>query len=501
MPKILLTADQTMMSEYNGSEFLGFAACFPTMISEWVFKKIFCPPMKRGSDGRSVFANCGTRKIEAVLLASGFTEDDVAVVRPQDIDEMIDDDTKVIGITTNDPLGLGPASTTFSSLLGKETFSAYSFKKLVSNPTIWKNNIKLIVGGPGAWQLEDERIRSKMGINTVVLGEGELEAAQVFKKAVDEESLPNFVHGGVVPLEKIPDIRKPTINGLVEIARGCGRGCKFCNPTMQQFRCRSIDNIVKEARVNLDAGTDILLHAEDVLRYRADGPVPNKEAVLELFRECTKLTKGVYISHFALASALSKPDLIEELADVLELGPNYWYTGQTGIETGSPRIASKELAGKALPFSAKDWPQVVKDAHELLNANYWYPCSTLIFGIPGETQDDVRMTRELIEDIKKYKSLIVPLFFVPIGVLDKEKFFGPDDMGPEHWKLFATCMEHDFKWAPRLASESIKCSGMGLLKGMGLKTVIGTMERKTKKYMKLMKEGENPMKYKGDEIV
>jgi len=494
MPKIILTADQTMMSEYNNNEFLGFAACFPTVISEWLFKKIFCPPIKRGKDGRAPFANCGTRKIEAVLLASGFSEDEVAVVRPQDIDMFIDDETMAIGITTNDPLGLGPASSTFSTLLGKETFSAYSFRKLVSNPLIWKKNIKLIVGGPGAWQLEDERIRAKMGIDTVVLGEGELEAAELFRKAVEGEALPGFVHGGVVPLDKIPNVRNPTINGLVEIARGCGRGCKFCNPTMQEFRCREIPDIIREAKINLDAGKGILLHAEDVLRYKADGPVPNKEAVVELFRECLNLTDKVFISHFALASALSKPELLEELKDMLGLGPKYWYTGQTGIETGSPRIAKMELAGKALPFRAEDWPQIVRDAHGVMNDNYWYPCSTLIFGIPGETQDDVRMTRELVEDVNRYKSLVVPLFFVPIGVLQKERFFGPDDMGPEHWKLLATCMEHDFKWAPRLASDSIGLSGMGMLKGFGLKTIIGTMERKSKKYMKLMKEGENPMK-------
>jgi len=500
MPKIILTADQTMMSEYNNNEFLGFAATFPTVIPEWLFKAVFCPPIKKGNDGRAMFANCGTRKIEALLLVSGFSEDDVAVVRPQDLSRFIDKETKVIGVTSNDPLGLGPASTTFSSLLGKETFSAASFRKLVSNPLIRKYNVKIIVGGPGAWQLEDERIRAKMGIDTVVLSEGELVAVELFRKAVGGEPLPAFVHGGVVPLEKIPKIRKPTINGLVEIARGCGRGCKFCNPTMQQFRCHPVEYIVEEAKVNVDAGKGVLLHAEDVLRYKADGPIPNKEAVIDMFREVLKLTNEVYISHFALASALSKPEMLEELRDMLGLGPKYWYTGQTGIETGSPRLAEKHLKGKALPYKAEDWPILIKAAHELMSENYWFPCSTLIFGMPGENQEDVRQTRELIEDLRKYKSLIVPLFFVPIGVLGQERFFKPNEMEPEYWKLLAACMEHDFEWAPKLAEDSIGLSGMGYLKGFGLKAIINTMENKSKKYITLMKEGINPMKNREEEI-
>lgn len=135
MARVILTSDSTLMSEYNGNEFLGFAACSPALMPEWLYKKILCPPVKSNGSG-AVVANCGTRKIEAALLENGFKEKDVMVVRPQDISRAVTQETRAIGITTNDPLGLGPASTTFSDLIGSRTYSALAFEKLLRSPAI-----------------------------------------------------------------------------------------------------------------------------------------------------------------------------------------------------------------------------------------------------------------------------------------------------------------------------------------------------------------------------
>ena len=173
MSKIVLTADRTLMSEYNKHVFLGFAACAPKFIPGWLYTKIFCPPVEE-ENGRAKYGHCGQRKIEAALLNSGFSEEDVAVVCP-DRDRLscfIDEETKVLGITTQDPLGLGPASTTFSDLGGRETFTSFYFRKLVTDPVVRKHNLKVIVGGSGAWQLTDERIMAKLGVDCVVVGEG-----------------------------------------------------------------------------------------------------------------------------------------------------------------------------------------------------------------------------------------------------------------------------------------------------------------------------------------
>ena len=148
--------------------------------------------------------------------------------------------------------------------------------------------------------------------------------------------MPGVVYGDIVDENEIPLIRGPTIDGIVEIARGCGRGCAFCVPTLQKYRCLPIDHILKEVEVNLKAGRRPLLHAEDVLRYKAKGLEVNEKAVAELFRTVRNYpgVESVAISHFALSSVASAPDLVEEISGILELGKNgNWLGGQTGVET------------------------------------------------------------------------------------------------------------------------------------------------------------------------
>ena len=147
MAKIVLTADRTLMSEYNKNIFLGFAACAPKFIPGWLYTKIFCPPVEE-EDGRAKFGHCGQRKIEAALLTNGFNEEDIAVIRPERLNKVIDQYTKVLCITTHDPLGLGPASSTFSDLGGRESFTSFYFRKLITNPLIRKKNLSLL--GPPA---------------------------------------------------------------------------------------------------------------------------------------------------------------------------------------------------------------------------------------------------------------------------------------------------------------------------------------------------------------
>ncbi len=498
MKRIILTTDKTLASDYNGSEFLGFAACSPTFLPTFLFEKIFCPPLPK-ENGRAKFANCGVRKIEAALLQAGFNKEEVLVIRPQDIKKFLNEKTMAIGITTNDPLGLGPASSTFSSLVEKETYSARCFRELLEKirPYARKYKIKVVVGGPGAWQLEDERLLTKYGIDCLCIGEGEITAVEIFKKIVNNEEIPRIVYGEVVPLEKIPNIVSPTINGLVEIARGCGRGCRFCNPTMLNYRCRELKDILEEVRINASYGLGALLHAEDVLRYKANGVIPREDKVIELFKEVLKIVKvpsKVGISHFTFASALARPNLVKEISELLNVGSKDYpfFSGQVGIETGSPRLAEKYMQGKAKPFDAKEWPSLVREAFKLLAEHNWVPCATLISGLPGEEAEDVVKTIELIEDLKDYKSLIVPLFFVPIGTLRKEKFFLARNMLPEHWQLLAKCIKHNFRWVYTLIDKRPSLRRMNRIKVHAIKLCAKMMERKLRPYLKIMEGGGDP---------
>ena len=235
------------MSEYRGGIFLGFSACVPKgLIPDWLYFSIFSPSVPVNEDGSVKYAPCGTRKIEAALLENGFKREDVIVAHPEHLDKVVGYKTKVVGITETDPLGIGPASSTFKQLFDGEAYMNIKFRELLSHSAIRTYRPRIIVGGPGAWQLEDKEVRGSLGIDCVVVGEGEKEVVPLFERAVNGEALPDIVHGNVAETEEIPLIKEATIDGIVEVARGCGRGCDFCVPTLQRYRCLPIKDILKE---------------------------------------------------------------------------------------------------------------------------------------------------------------------------------------------------------------------------------------------------------------
>jgi radical SAM superfamily enzyme YgiQ (UPF0313 family) len=495
MVKVILTADRTLLSEYNKHVFIGFAACGPKVIPTWLYKRLFCPPVDE-ENGQLKYGHCGQRKLEASLLQHGFTPNDIAVVPPEKIGQMIDGETKVLGITTHDPLGLGPASSTFGDLANKETYTSIFFQKIISTPAIRTHGLKVIVGGAGAWQLADERIMAKYGIDGVLLGEGEITGVEMISKAVHDEPFPRIAQGEVVPLEQIPLIRKPTLNGIIEICRGCGRGCRFCNPTMMNYRCQPIERIVEEVQLNINAGSDgVILHAEDVLRYKTKGFVPDETEVVPLFEEVRKITDHIGFSHFAHASVAANEHLVERISEIIQTGSKVcpFVSAQVGIESGSPRMIAKYMKGKAKPFTPQQWPEMILQSHKILKEHHWVPVNTLIFGLPGEEPDDILKSKELIEDLAEYKSIIIPLFFVPIGNLNAQGFFRVKHMRAEHWMLLAVCLTHTISWMEEMADEYLMSAGMNRLKVWGVKQVVRYADRRLQPYIKIMSEGINPL--------
>lgn len=488
--KIVLTADRTLMSEYNGGIFLGFSACMPRgVIPDKLYFSLFCPSVPVNKDGSAKYAPCGTRKMEAELLKIGYKTNEVIVAHPDHIDRVVGPDTKVVCITANDPLGMGPATSTFRNLFGGESYMQIKFQEILNNPAVKKYKPKIIVGGAGAWQLEEEQVRKSLGIDTVVLGEGEKVVDYLFSPSMLDTAWPGVVNGPVVQEQDIPIIQNGTVDGIIEIARGCGRGCAFCVPTLQVYRCRSIESILKEVDVNLKFKRRPLLHAEDVLRYKARGFDINEEAVRELFDRVYHYpgVKNVAISHFALSSVVSAPDLIRDLSRILDVKPDgLWMSGQCGIETGSPKIIKNLMAGKAKPFTPEEWPKVVEEGFRILSENNWVPVATLIIGLPGEQEEDTQLTIDLVGRLKQYKSLIVPLFMVGEGGLKgKTESFTLDKINRIQSELFLKCWEHNLDWAGTLIKEYY--SG-AVAKGYGTRLVFKYGVTEARKLIKICKE-------------
>ena len=237
--KILLTADRTLMSDYHHNEFVGFGTCAPpNFVPEWFYQILFFPKIKT-KNGIPVAAPYGLRKIEAQLIKEGF---DVLTVDPDHLGKYLDE-AKVLGIHVMDPFGLGPASSTFAAILKKEPYLAKYFRLLLEKPEIRRakrKGLKIIVGGPGVWQFKYRpKFVEEYGIDCIIDGEAEKVVGKIFRMALNGEELPQYYEVNVkeVPsLEEIPNIMAPSINGLIEIGRGCPRGCKFCSVTLRPLR-------------------------------------------------------------------------------------------------------------------------------------------------------------------------------------------------------------------------------------------------------------------------
>ncbi len=271
--------------------------------------------------------------------------------------------------------------------------------------------------------------------------------------------MPRYYEVGVEEtpsLEEIPNILNPSVNGLVEIGRGCCRGCKFCSVTLRPLRWCPLEKILNEINVNFrDSYTSgACLHAEDVMLYGSKNTVPNDEKLLRLHEAVVrKCDGGISWSHCSLAAVVSKPKLFSQIAEII-LQKQPWLGTEVGIETGSPELARKIMPAKAHPFKPEEWPEVVRTGMGLMHDNNMIPACTLIVGVPEETENDLIKTIELVEDLKGIRSLIVPLFFVPLGRLEKETWFKEAQITRLHEELLIKCLKHDFRWIDDLIALS-----------------------------------------------
>jgi radical SAM superfamily enzyme YgiQ (UPF0313 family) len=493
-PKIVLTADETMMSKYRWGIFVGFSTCMPQgIIPDWFYFSVWSPPVPR-QNGRALYADFGLRVVEA-SLANEFGEDEVAVVHPNDLEKVVGSRTEVIGISGHDFLGINPPTSEFVDMVNTGSpYNRVKFLELMKKRVMKEKTV--VAGGKAAWQLADEEIMDRLNIDYVHLGEGEITAPELFKSILEGEKLPSRIINGREPgAEEIPNITGATIHGLVEIGRGCGRGCAFCTPGMQRLRFKSVEHIARDVKTNVDAGQrSICLHCEDVLRYGAKGIAPDDEHVLNLFRRVASVEgiESIGASHIALATVYHNPCLLKGVSETCySMLDQDWMGAQTGIETGSARLIALHMRGKALPSPAEKWQEIVTQAFGILEDNNWFCAGTMINGLPGETADDVIKSIELVEDLKGTSSLIVPMNFVSMrgSLLNNNETFTIAKMTPEHWQLMGECIEHDLRIVPELMREYKSTKG---IKSWLLSTAAKRMAHALERYVKKMKKGEPP---------
>ena len=369
------------------------------------------------ADGSARYMPAGLRVLEAALLRE-FPQSDIVACYPDDLDKFIGPDTRVVAISTHNPLGVTFAAGVYTSIFGESKqpinshYARQMFDRVKNNP--YRAGFKVLVGGSGGWQITQTNAWDELGVDCVVEGRSEsAETMALFRQALRGEALPRQIEVGH-PKDResilVPD--KRTTFGVVEMTTGCGRRCQFCVPDLNPQIDLPKDRIMAGVRANVrDGNRQISLATEDMFiwgQVRTETPFyfPNREALLDLYGSIIA-TPGVQhhvLSHATIAPSVVDPVLIEKLSAMcLDKSPIRLPLLSThpekralvpliGLETGSVRLGRQIMPSKGVPFGIEDWPSVVINGLTVLNRNNWFPAMTLIVGSPGETDDDTRAT-------------------------------------------------------------------------------------------------------------
>jgi radical SAM superfamily enzyme YgiQ (UPF0313 family) len=482
---IVLTAPLTETIDHAGYFIQMSMASLPIWLEDILNRKY---PQWRNleynGDGTARYMPAGVRVLEASLLRR-FPADDIVAVYPADLAAFIGPKTRVVAVSTHNPLGVTFAAGVYTSIFGssKQPINAHYARQLFAdikaNP--YRASFRVIVGGSGGWQITQTDSWEELGVDCVVEGRSEsADTLALFDRALRGEPLPRQVdvaHPKSREAILFPD--KRTTFGVVEMTTGCGRRCRFCVPDLNPQIDMPRDKILAAVRANVrDGNKQVSLATEDMFiwgQVQTDTPFyfPNREALLDLYSAVVD-TPGVeqhVLSHATIAPAVVDPVLIRQLSEkLLDKSPIHLphlsshskhkaLVPLIGLETGSVAMAKRIMPGKAVPFPIDEWPSVVVRGLEVLNANNWFPAMTLIVGNPDETDDDVRATLDVIYEVERRGlfAFFIPSIFTPLPDTRMERQTGVTqtrELTPLQWQLMMKCWKMNLRpgqaswWAP-----------------------------------------------------
>jgi radical SAM superfamily enzyme YgiQ (UPF0313 family) len=467
-PLIVLTASSTEASEWHHSIWQQMmSATVPYKFSNRMFNKVSFEN-ESWPDGRAKYVPNGLRMVETLLLRE-YAEEDVVTCYTDNLEQFVGPETKVLAIHAHNPLGISYATDVYAKIFGENLMplNAHEFIRIVTHPVIKKYRPKIVVGGPGAWQLEKANRLDEFKIDYLIDGEIERVFSELFKRIMaGDPSLPRIIK---VPkemqarVEEIPVVRHRSTFGVVEITRGCGRGCQFCGPATKVGRSFPLEHIVESAELNAREGaTEIMISSEDMFLYEQ---LPNFEtnvpALEKLFQSLISVPgiETIQTSHITMAPVVKDPSVIERLTPLLVPYSHVQHRDSTdpdqravdpiiGLETGSARLFNTYMKGKAYPYKGHQWRDVVLKGMEILNRHNWFPFCTFIIGLPGETDDDVKESLNLLYDLRDAKGTFVPTFFVPLEDTRMQKKASAKmiDMTELQWEFFFTCWKYNVEF-------------------------------------------------------
>ncbi len=313
-----------------------------------------------------------------------------------------------------------------------------------------KSRVIALAGGPHA--IADPRAMLEDGMDIVFRGEAE-EIFPLALKRIAEELNPGEIPGLAWRREDelVVNGRAAPVNidasasispkrhmiGPIEITRGCPFACSFCQ-TSHIFgvrpRHRSIENIVRQAAVIGSKHRKVVrLLSPNAFSYGSpDGRQLNLTAVRELLHAVRQTVGAAGRIVFGYFPSEVRPEHV--LPETLELLRTFADNDEIviGAQSGSAhmlevcrRSHTVEDVLTAVARARKSGFKVIVD---------------FIFGLPGETDDDVRDTLEVMAALSRLGARVHPHVFAP---LPQTAFAGetPGAISPEVIRTLALLNE------------------------------------------------------------
>lgn len=289
----------------------------------------------------------------------------------------------------------------------------------------WGDRLRAVAGGCHA--SADPQGTAALGFRWVAVGEaGGGFARLVLDEAQGRERAPGIVQaGGTPPLDRYgPWPRSGQLFAHVEITRGCGMSCAFCQ-TPRLFgrtpRHRSLESLRRTFEHACSTGHRFTRFvAPNAFGYGSrDGVTPNPraiEALLRVTRDCgmQEIFLGTFPSEVRPESVT--PELLQLVKDACANT-----TIAVGMQSGSPDVLRFIRRGHTVA-------QGMAAVAAIAQAGF-VPKVDFIFGLPRESDEDRRRTRELAAHLAtEYGAQIhahvfeplpgTPLANEPVPVLD-----------------------------------------------------------------------------------
>ncbi len=200
-----------------------------------------------------------------------------------------------------------------------------------------------------------------------------------------------------------------------------------------------------------------IIHAEDVFLYGTKGFIPDAVKLTNLFKFVYQYYDEFLLTHFSFAAIQANISLFKNLMEIVSSHQNFMI-GEAGIETGSTRLMEHTMSGKSLPFKMSQWTNLIKESLSLLHDHQFIPYCSLIIGLPGETDNDIVETLNLIDDLKGLRFILLPSGFTPLGTyadLDVKKY-DSESLDSLRRELIKKCVVHNTYWAKKIGKIILK---------------------------------------------